>query len=187
MKGEAKRPVKRRWMLAGLAASVSSLAGAAPKPAPVKKAPAKPAPTPAPAPPAPEPGITAVNLAPTLRALGYAPAAVEGYLRLQVEDEFLKYPMDLKVTGTGDWLVVMAYLAEVPDLTKVRSAPLLALLGRNDDLLGMAFSYNAARGQIMLSAAVPARTLTPSVLRVIIEGLRITVKQTAGLWDTSHW
>lgn len=187
MNDEATQPVKRRWVLASLAAAMGSAAAAAPKPAPVKKPPVKAPPAPPVAPTAPEVGITAVNLAPTLRALGYTPAPLEGYQRLEVKEDGFSYPQDLQVSGSGDWVVVMAHLAEVPDLTKVRAAPLLALLGQNDKLLGMAFSYDASRGRIMLNASVPARTLTARSLQAIIEGLRATVRQTFGLWDTSQW
>lgn len=176
--------------VSALAAGGRAQSAAAParKP-PVKAAPARtppgtPAVPPTPAPPA---GITPVNLAPTLRALGYAPVPTGGFQRMRVEEDKYGYFIDVSVSPSGDWVVAMAHLATIPDLTKVPSAPLLALLGANDNLLGMAFSYDRVNGRLMLNASAPARSLSPGSLKNMVEGLQETVKKTEGLWDTAQW
>lgn len=180
------------WVSICLAASVApvSLAGAQKPAAPPRKSPVKPAPArPAVATPPTTPavGITSVNLAPTLRALGFMPVPNGAYQRLRVEEDKYGYFIDVGVSPSGDWVVAMAHLATVPDLTKVPSAPLLALLGANDSLLGMAFSYDRVNGRLMLNATVPAHSLSPASLKNMVEGLRATVKKTDGLWDAAQW
>lgn len=178
------------WTTAVCVVALAGSAGAqkaapAPKP-PVRTVPTRPAPVtpPTPAPPA---GITPVNLLPTLRALGYTPVPTGGYQRLRVEEDKYGYFIDVGVSPSGDWVVAMAHLATVPDLTKVPAAPLLALLGTNDGLLGMAFSYDRVNGRLMLNASAPARSLAPGSLKNMVEGLQATVKKTEGLWDTAQW
>jgi hypothetical protein len=161
----------------------------APKPAakpPVRPAAVKPAP-PAPIPPAGARLLTPVTLASILKELGYAATAAGPYLRLQIKEEGYSYPLDLSFSNSGAWLVVMAHLATVEDLTRVPATPLLALLSTNDSLLGMAFSYNRESGNIMLNAAVPNRSLDAAAIKNIVEGLKKTVRETEGLWDTHSW
>lgn len=191
------RPVGRAWpvvVVGGLAILASlPLSGAparkpparrsAPKPA----APAKPTATPAPPrPPAPAP-IAAATLGTTLKTLGYEPLPEEEYQRLKVEEDDFGYLIDLSVSKSGDWLVCMAHLETIPDLTKVPSAPLLALLSANDGQMGRYFSYNRTSGQVMLNAALPTRGLAPAELKSQIEAMKETVRETRGLWDPHHW
>jgi len=186
--------VRQAWLMMSIACVLAPAVGlgaagaAAPKPS-AKPTPARPAPGAAAVPrtPAPPAGITAVNLAPTLRALGYMPAPNGGYHRLRVEEDKYGYFIDVGMSPSGDWVMAMAHLATVPDLTKVPSAPLLALLGANDALLGMAFSYDRVNGRIMLNASAPARSLAPGSLKNMVEGLQATVKRSEGLWDTAQW
>lgn len=155
------------------------------KPVTVRTLPARPAPKPAPA--ATQPGVTAANLAATLKKLGYQ-ATVQGpYLSLKVDEPQYSYSIDLVTSKSGDWLVCMSHLKPIPDLTKVPAAPLLALLSTNDSLLGMYFSYNRSEGSIMLNSSIPMRALDPGSLRNLIEGIKNTVRQTEGLWDAGKW
>ena len=189
--------------MAGIAALLPGTALAAPaqkaapkkpparSPAPARPAtpPAKPAAPANPAPPAPAAPerLTAQNLPLKLRALGYQPTEVNGVQRLRFEEEAYSYQVDVRVTPSGDWLFCAAALAPIPDLTKVPSGPLLALLGLNDKLLGLYFSYERSSGQIRLNAAVPVAGFDPADLKAVLEGLRSTVRQTEGLWDPSLW
>jgi hypothetical protein len=147
---------------------------------------AKPA-TPKPVVPATSPRLTAANLGSHLLAQGYMATLKDGVHRIRVEEDGYGYHVDVKVTPSGDWLVCTAHLAPLPDLTKVPAAPLLSLLGTNDQLLGMYFSYDRETAQIVLNAAVPVRGVEPAALKTILESLKITVKKTEGLWDPSTW
>jgi hypothetical protein len=172
-------------VLAGLPARGAALA----RPPVRKPAPAHAAPAPGrPAPGAARvPALTPATLGPTLKAVGYAPILQGGYQRLRVEEDGYGYFIDVTLSTSGDWLTCMAHLAPVGDLTKLPSAPLLALLSTNDTLLGMAFSYDRVNAQIMLNASVPNRNLDPASLKSVIEGLKTTVRKHQGLWDTSTW
>lgn len=156
----------------------------APKPTP-KPAPA-PATPPKPAAPAPA-GVTAATLGPSLKSLGLEPKAEGAFQRIRVEEEKYAYFIDFSISKSGEWLVGVAHLAPIPDLTKVPSAPLLSLLSANDSLLGMYFSYDRTTSQIVLNAAVPARATRPEDLKTIIEGMRFTIHETQGLWDPTAW
>lgn len=138
-------------------------------------------------PPAPAPRLTAANLGANLLALGYTATVKEGAHRILVEEDAYAYRLDVKLTPSGDWLVCTAHLAPLADLTKVPAAPLLSLLGANDQLLGMYFSYDRATAQIVLNAAVPVRGVEPAALKTILESLRTTVKKSQGLWDPTNW
>lgn len=151
-----------------------------PKPAPAKPAPAKPS-------PAPPAALTPTTLGAVLRDLGYKPAAHGAYQRIRVEEDGYGYFIDFSLSGSGEWLVCMAHLAPIPDLTKVPPSPLLALLATNDSLLGMSFSYNRASGQLMLNAAAPNRGLGSAALRNLVGGMAKTVRDTQGLWDPERW
>jgi hypothetical protein len=139
---------------------------------------------PAPRPPA---GLTGANLGAILKSLGYEPAPEGSQQRIKVEQETYVYFLDLGFSKSGEWLVCMAHLAPVGDLTKVPAAPLLTLLSTNDSLLGMYFSYDRVNARIMLNATIPNRDLDPESLRNIIEGMKVTVHRTRGLWDTASW
>ncbi|MFN3652286.1 MAG: type III secretion system chaperone [Armatimonadota bacterium] len=177
-------------LLAAALLAVASAAAPAKKPQPKKPA-AKPA-TPKPAPavkPAPKPveAITPASLGATLKSLGFEPVAQAPYQRLQVEEDGYTYAIDLGFSKSGEWLVCMAHLASIPDLTALRAAPLLNLLATNDRLLGMSFSYERTNGRIMLNAALLARGLDPERLKRTIEELRQTVRDTDGLWNPEAW
>ena len=166
MEGLAQPPVKR------------------PATAPAKT-PVKPAPK---APTVPAPFVLGKgNLAATLTAQGYHPEARDAFQRLKVDETAYVYTIDLGFNRTGDWLVGMAHLAKIPDLTKVPSAPLLALLAQNDSLLGVSFSYNREEGQIMLNGALPVKGLTPAAVKAWIEGMKEVVRRTQPNWDTTQW
>jgi hypothetical protein len=181
------------WLFASLAAL--SPAAAAPR---APRRPAKVAPRPA-APPRkaasppvglakPAPArLTVAGLGPLLRGLGYLPEAEGQYQRIKVDEPGYGYKIDLSLSQSGDWLVCMAHLAEIPDLTKVPSNALLSLLTANDSLLGMSFSYDRANGRIMLNASLPNRSLDPGSVRNVIEGMKATVRNTQAVWDTSAW
>lgn len=177
--------------LALVAASVltpgGALAAPARKPTPAGAASKKPAaPTP-PVKPAPPPPVSPSTLAATLKALGY-PAKAEGpYQQVKIEEEKFGYTIDLGFTKSGEWLVCMAHLAPVGDLTAVKSTPLLNLLAANDSLLGMAFSYDRTNGRIMLNASIPSKGLDAARLQLLLERLQIAVHENQGLWDTSLW
>lgn len=149
------------------------------------KAPAKPA-TKTPAAPAPF-VLGKANLAATLIAQGYHPEPRDPFQRLKIEEPAYVYTIDLGFNRTGDWFVGMAHLAKIPDLTKVPSAPLLALLAQNDTLLGISFSYNREEGQIMLNGALPVKGLTPAALKAWIEGMKEVVRSKQSNWDTTQW
>lgn len=167
---------------------------AARKPAASKPAvPVKPAPKPAvkpavkPAAPVEPPPLSPATLGAALQAIGFE-AAVDGrYRRIHIDEERFAYSVDFSLSESGDWLVCMAHLAPIEDLTKVPAQPLLSLLATNDRLLGMYFSYNRPTGQVMLNATVPNRGLTEVSLRNLVAGLRRTVKETHGLWDPARW
>lgn len=162
-------------------AAAPAVAAPARKPAPHATAAAK-------KPAAAAPGsVTSANLGATLKGLGLATVSQEGYQRLRVEEERFSYLIDLRFSDSGEWLVCMAHLSPVPDLSKVPAAPFLALLSTNDNLLGMSFSYNRTTAQIMLNETIPGKALTPTSLRVHLERLRATVLQTQGLWDATKW
>jgi hypothetical protein len=155
---------------------------------PPKKPAAQPAPTPRPAVPTPPPtAITAATLATILKGQGYEPLPEGEYQRLKVEEEEYGYLIDLSLSKSGEWLVCMAHLETIPDLTKVPSAPLLALLAANDGQMGRYFSYNRTSGQVMLNAALPTRALSPGELKSQIEAMKETVRETRGLWDPHSW
>jgi hypothetical protein len=182
------------WLVASLTVLSPAAAAAAPpaprKPARAAPRPAAPARKPASAPPtvARVPvRLTAVGLGPLLRGLGYLPEADGQYQRLKVDEPGYGYKIDLSLSQSGEWLVCMAHLAEIPDLTKVPSNALLSLLTANDSLLGMSFSYDRANGRIMLNASVPNRSLDPTSVRSVIEGMKATVRNTQPVWDTSGW
>jgi len=182
----------RPLIFAALLASVIAESGdaAAPPRRMPAKAPARNIPAKAPPPtvrPALSPPLTMVSLATALRAAGYEPAPSGRYQRLKIDEGEFGYSVDLGLSDSGDWLVCMAHLAPIEDLTKVPSAPLLSLLATNDGLLGMYFSYNRPTGQVMLNAAVPNRGLTAVSLRNLLDGLKKTVRETRGLWDPQKW
>lgn len=131
--------------------------------------------------------LTAATLVGSLRALGYQPTPNGQFQRLKVEEPGYGYALDLGLSASGDWVVCLAHLAPVGDLTRVNSAPLLALLSRNDVLLGMAFSYNRENARIMLNATVPNRAMDLASFRNVVEGVKRTVRETAGLWNTRDW
>ncbi|MGV3721469.1 MAG: type III secretion system chaperone [Actinomycetota bacterium] len=158
----------------------------APKPSAAKPAAPKPA-APKPVVAATPPRLTAANLGAHLLAQGYLATVKDGAHRVRVEEDSYGYHVDVKVTPSGDWLVCTAHLAPIPDLTKVPATPLLSLLGANDQLLGMYFSYDRETAQIVLNAAVPVRGVEPAALKTILESLKITIKKTEGLWDPSTW
>lgn len=149
------------------------------KTAPKAKPPAKAA-------PASPASVTTANLPAVLKSLGYPSKAVGPYQRIEVVEEKYGYLIDMSFTRTGEWLVCMAHLAPIADLTRVRSASLLNLLSQNDSLLGMYFSYNRENAQLMLNASLPSRGLTPTDLHRMIEGLKLTVRRTEGLWDLGN-
>lgn len=130
---------------------------------------------------------TAAGLGPALRAAGYLPEPTGSFQRLKVDDDKYGYVIDVGLSDTGDWLVCMAHLAPIPDLTRVAAAPLLGLLSTNDTLMGMSFSYDRGNGRIMLNATVPNRGLDPGALRAVVDGVKATVKKTEGLWDAAAW
>lgn len=164
---------------------VALAAPAAAAPAPRKPVSHKPASKPA-ARPAPA-VVTPANLAASLKGLGLATTSQEGYQQLRVEEQGFAYVVDLRFSDSGEWLVCMAHLAPIPDLSKVPAAPLLALLTTNDNLLGMSFSYNRAAAQIMLNDSIPGKGLTPAVLLTHLQRLRGTILQTQELWNTTKW
>jgi hypothetical protein len=151
------------------------------RPAPTRPSPADRAPAAAPA------KLTQPRLAALLKAAGYPPSAHGGYLRLRVDEPGFGYFIDFSISKSGDWLVAMAHLAPIPDLTKVPGTPLLNLLALNDSLLGMSFSYNRSNARLMLNTTVPADTANAGTLRNMVAGIRSTVAQTQDLWDTTHW
>lgn len=178
------------WGLACLAALLhASGAHAQAKKHPVARPPVakKPAPRPAAPPPPAAPRLTAANLGSNLLALGFIATFKDGAHRIRVDEEGYVYHVDVKVTPSGEWLVCTAHLAPLPDLTKVPAAPLLSLLGANDQLLGIYFSYDRETAQIVLNAAAPVRGVEPAALKTILESLKSTVKKTEGLWDPSAW
>ncbi len=181
------------WSSLVLAALEATVAPGAAAP-PAKKPPAKPgtskpaAAKPAPAPTA-TPKLTAGTLAQSLKALGYT-AEVAGELhRLKVEEPDRKYgyTLDLAVSKSGDWLVVAAQLAPVPDLSAIPASALLALLTHNDELVGMAFGYQRTEGRVVLNATLPLRGLDLASVRNLIEAMKATVRSTEGLWDPTRW
>lgn len=131
--------------------------------------------------------ITSGTLAAALNRLGYTAKAEGPFQQIKIEEETFGYTIDLGFSKTGEWLVCMAHLAPVGDLTAVKSTPLLNLLAANDALLGMAFSYDRTNGRVMLNAAVPSKGLDATGLRMVLDRLQIAVHQNQGLWDTSHW
>jgi hypothetical protein len=181
--------------LAFVALGAASHLAAAPEKKPPAKplvskpaATAKPATAKPPAPPPPAPArFTSQSISAALRGLGYTPTAAEEGQRLRIEEEGYSYVMDVKLSASSDWLVCMAHLGTVPDLTKVPAGPLLTLLSTNDQLIGMSFSYDRVNGRIMLNAAVPNRGLAAEQLKFVIEGLKETVRRTEGLWDPAQW
>ena len=122
-----------------------------------------------------------------LKAAGFEPKQAGEYQQVQIEEEKFGYLIDVSFSKSGEWLVLMAHLAQIPDLTTVPAPALLGLLSANDALLGMAFSYNRTTGQIMLNATVPNRNLDGGSLRNLIEGMRSTVREQQGLWDPTAW
>ena len=154
--------------------------------APVRRPAAKAAPKAAAKPVAPT-TVTTSNLGAVLTSLGYKPVLKDGAQRLQVEEPKFGYWIDLSFSKSGEWLVCMAHLAPIPDLTKVPASPLLSLLATNDTLLGTYFSYDRTNGQVMLNAALPTRGLTPPALKNTLERMKATVRETQGLWDPSRW
>jgi hypothetical protein len=122
-----------------------------------------------------------------LKALGYGPTPEGAYHRVRVEEEGYGYFIDFSLSKSGDWLVCMAHLAPIPDLTKLPSSPLLGLLAANDSLLGVCFSYDRVNGQIMLNASVPNRRLDAGSVRNLVEGMKSTIRETHGLWDPAAW
>jgi hypothetical protein len=175
-----------------LAAALLLLAGGSPavaqarRPAPRRAAPRKPV-SPKVAVPKPAGALSHANLGALLRSLGYRPEMAQQYQRIRVEEEGYGYLVDLSLSKSGDWLVCMAHLAPIPDLTRVPASPLLTLLSTNDSLLGMYFSYDRVNARIMLNATVPNRSLDAASVRNIVEGLKATVRQTQALWDTASW
>jgi len=169
--------------------AVAQAKKAPPAKPPAAKSPAAKAPIVKPKPVAPvaPPRLSAGNLGATLAAHGFLAVAKDGAHRIRVEEEGYGYHVDVKVTPSGDWLVCTAHLAPLPDLTKVPAPPLLSLLGTNDQLLGMYFSYDRETAQIVLNAAVPIRGLEPTDVKTILESLRLTIRKTEGLWDPSRW
>jgi len=180
------RVIGAAWMILGLAAGSAPAAaqGARAKPRPPARSGA---PSPKTAPAGRPPTLTAANLGGLLKSLGYAATPVGQYQRITVEEPGYRYPIDLSLSKSGDWLVCMAHLAPVEDLTQLRPAPLMSLLSTNDHLLGMYFSYDRVNARIMLNAAVPNRYLDAASVRNILEGLKLTIRETRGLWDTSKW
>ena len=170
-------------LLVAALASADGVAAPARKPAPRKPAAAKPAP-----PVKPAPGvITSTTLAAALKRLGYPVKAEGPYQQIQIEEEKFGYSIDLGFSKSGEWLVAMAHLAPVGDLTAVKSTPLLSLLAANDSLLGMAFSYDRTNGRVMLNASVPSKGLDSAGLQRLIQRLMVAVHENQGLWDTSLW
>jgi hypothetical protein len=154
------------------------------KPAPTKTAAKTP---PAPIKPSGSSGVSPTTLASALKGIGY-PARPEGpYQQVRIEEEKFGYTIDLGFSKSGEWLVCMAHLAPVGDLTAVKSTPLLNLLAANDSLLGMAFSYDRINGRVMLNASVPAKGLDATGLRRLLERMQLAVHENQGLWDTSLW
>src|SRR5262245_4115332 len=102
--------------------------------APVRRPAAKPAPRPASSAPRPAaaPSLTSASLGAALKGLGYEPKAEGQYQRVKVDEGQFVYAIDLSLSGSGDWLVCMAHLAPIEDLTKVPASPLLSLLATND-------------------------------------------------------
>lgn len=136
------------------------------------------------------PAITAITrqtLATNLRKIGYDPKAEGAYQRVKVQQEKYEYTVDFNFSNDGYWLVAMAHLAPVPDLTRLRANPLLTLLSTNDELLGMYFSYDRVNGRIMLNSVMPVRGLDATALTNRLNLLRGTVVRTEALWDTAHW
>jgi hypothetical protein len=157
--------------------------------APAKR-PAKPVPKPAVKPATPKPApITQATLGPVLKALGYPAEPHESYWRVKIEEEGRDYvyQIDLSFTQSREWLVGMAHLAPIADLTMVPSGPLLALLTENDGMVGMSFSYDRTNGRIMLNASAPTRGLDAAGVKKLVDGIRGRVIQTQGLWDSSKW
>ncbi len=184
---EQKRGLKvvpggRRLLAIMLAAGVGAgAAGAAPPPKPGAR-PTRP-------PAAPPSALTPQSLTAALKSLGYKPTPHGAFQRVPVEEagKPYGYAIDVGFSANKEWLVVLANLAPIPDLTKVPSTPLLALLTTNDSLLGMAFSYDRQSGRVMLNAAVPTRSASPGTLRSILDEVRAVVARTEGLWDPTHW
>lgn len=145
----------------------------------------KPAPRP-PANPAPK-GITAATLGATLKAEGFQAVQQAGFHVLTIEEEQYTYPLSFSTSPSGEWLICVAQLAEIDDLTTVKPGPLLALLSTNDRLLGMYFSYEQKSGRIVLNATLPIRAMDGLALSSLVAGIRRTVRETQGLWDTRKW
>lgn len=173
------------WGVCAAAVAISNGVVAAPvrKPAPARPAPKKPV---APTQPV-SMAVTPSNLASTLKGIGYVAKAEGPYQQIKIEEETFGYTIDLGFSKTGEWVVCMAHLAPVGDLTAVKSTPLLNLLAANDGLLGMSFSYDRTNGRVMLNAAIPSKGLDANGLRMVLDRLQIAVHQNQGLWDTSHW
>ena len=157
--------------------------------APVVGAPAKKASPKPPAKPSTPPAITPAILGATLKTLGY-PARPEGtFQRVQIEEEGKEYGylLDLSFSKSGEWLVCMAHLAAIPDLTAVKSGPLLTLLSQNEEMVGIYFSYDKVNGRVMLNSAVPAKGLDAAGVKRAVDGMRATVIRTEVLWDAAKW
>src|SRR5687768_2028706 len=133
------------WVVVGAIMLVLNGVNAAPVRKPV---PAKPAPKKAVAPTQPvSTAVTPSTLVSTLKGFGYVVKAEGPYQQIKIDEETFGYTIDLGFSKTGEWLVCMAHLAPVGDLTAVKSTPLLNLLAANDGLLGMSFSYDRTNGR----------------------------------------
>ena len=174
-----------RLILGVIGAVLATSAVAAPvrKPPPAKPAPKKPA--------APfkraSTSVTPATLATALKHIGYVSKPEGAFQQVKIEEEKFGYTIDLGFSKSGEWLVCMAHLAPVGDLTAVKSTPLLSLLAANDALLGMAFSYDRTNGRVMLNATVPSKGLDAPELQRVLARLQLTIHETQGLWDTSLW
>ncbi|MCC2672968.1 MAG: hypothetical protein K0Q72_5440 [Armatimonadetes bacterium] len=91
------------------------------------------------------------------------------------------------MTPAGDWLLGTAYLAPIPDLTKVPPAPLMSLLATNDARVGMSFGYNGDESRLVLNATIPTRGMDAGSLKNLVEGMKGTIRRTEGLWDARKW
>ena len=176
------RPILR---LPLVAAALTVLVSA---PAPLHPAP-KPRPAGAPpgAAPTPPPRLAAASLGPLLRRLGYEPLPQGRFQRIRFEEQGYGYPVDVALTPRGEWLVCVAQLAPIPDLTKLPAPALLNLLAANDTMTGMAFSYDRAAAAIMLNATIPNRSVDGAILRSMLEAIRATVRRSEALWDPQKW
>lgn len=137
--------------------------------------------------------LTEETLGQTLNAIGLKPVKTDKRydfaFKTSVRGEEWKFSMSAVLSRNGQTIWVMAWLDEIPKLSKqVPQLALLRLLAANDRMgNGKFFAYIPTNRRFVLQRVVKNERITPKALTTVMQDLAISVADEYPNWSVAKW